>query len=96
MMTAPLSEAAQNEVARIVAHAVRKAHPGVEGELETHLLIAYALRDYARYAAAVDRFGPDHEITRAYLDLATSLARPIGDETSRLAMIAIENQAIVD
>ena len=92
-MFAPNSEAAQNDVARMVTHAVRKAHPGVEGDLETHLLISYALRDYSRYAAAVDRFGPDHEMTRAFLDLATSLARPIGDETSRLAMLAIESQS---
>jgi len=95
MKTAPISEAVQNDVARIVTFAVRKAHPGVEGDLETHLLIAYALRDHSRYAAS-DRFGPDHEMTRGFLDLATSLAVPIGDETNRLAMIAIENETTED
>ena len=95
MKTAPLSEAIQNEVARSVAFAVRKAHPGVTGEIETHLLIAYALRDHSRYAAS-DRFGPDHEMTRAFLDLATSLAVPIGDETERLAMVAIKSQTDED
>ena len=95
MKTAPISEAVQNDVARIVTFAIRKAHPGVEGDLETHLLIAYALRDYSRYAAS-DRFGPDHEMTRGLLDLATSLAVPIGDETNRLAMIAIENETTED
>ena len=95
MKTAPISEAVQNDVARIVTFAVRKAHPGVEGDLETHLFIAYALRDYSRYAAS-DRFGPDHEMTRGLLDLATSLAVPIGDDTERLAMAAIDSQTPED
>jgi len=88
-MSDPISEDAQNHAARIVTGAVRAAHPGVEGDLETHLLVAYSLRQYARYAAAADRFGPEHEMTRAFLDLATSLAAPIGDETDRLAMAAL-------
>jgi len=93
-MNAPISEATENHVARMVCHAVAKAHPGVEGALESHLYIAYALRQHARHAAS-DRFGPDHEMTRAYLDLATGLAGPIGDEIERLAVLAIETQPTV-
>lgn len=88
-MNAPISDDAQNFAARIVTTAVRAAHPGVDGDLETHLLVAYALRQYGRYAASADRFGPEHETTRAFLELATSLAAPLGDETDRLAMIAL-------
>lgn len=91
-MNAPISEDAENHAARMVRHTVAKANPGVEGDLESHLYVAYALRQYARHAAS-DGFGPDHEITRAYLEIATGLAAPIGDGIERRAMLAIEQDA---
>lgn len=94
-MPAPISETALNEASRSVVFAVRKGHPGVEGDLETYLMIAFGLRQYARYAAS-DRFGPEHGMTRAFLDVAANLAGPIGDETERLAMAAIDSQTAED
>jgi hypothetical protein len=94
-MPAPISDDAQNEASRSVVYAVRKGHPGVEGDLETCLMIAYAMRQYARHSAS-DRFGPEHEMTRAFLDVATNLAGPVGDETERLAMAAIDSQTPED
>jgi hypothetical protein len=81
---------ARDHATRTVQNALRTAHPGVEGERETHLMIAVGLSYHARYAAAVDRFGPRHEMTLAFLKNAISLAQPIGEETRRLVNAALD------
>ncbi|MFZ3481941.1 hypothetical protein [Sphingomonas sp. 3-13AW] len=97
MKSTPVSVDALAAADRIVTGAISTAYPDasaladtVYGERATHLKIAVALSYYSRYAAAADRgFGPDNEMTLAFLDIATTLAAPIGDETSRLVDAAL-------
>jgi len=95
-MTTPIAQDVRDDMDRMITYAVRRAYPGVDDAARTQLEIAYAMRQYGRYAATVDRFGPDHPMSRAILEFAVARAMPIGDEVDRLAMLFIENQSDED
>ncbi len=95
-MSDPITQDVRHSVDTMITYAVRRAYPDADDATRTQLEIAYAMRQYGRYAAATDRFGPDHPMCRAMIEFAADRSKPIGDEVDRLSMLAIENQTSED
>lgn len=94
-MLAPITRDVRDDIDRMITYAVRRAYPDVDDAARTQIEIAYAMRQYGRYAAATDHFG-NHPMCRAMLEFAVARATPIGDEIDRLQMLSIENQSSVN